>query len=107
MDTHLKTAHQLLNEKSTVYDNQLTGFENMCKLYAISKDAIEIASKPDWYFPEKNELPKIGDRVYCVLKVGKSKGIAAMETDGFWYGETFTKHTNQIEAWTYLPAYRI
>jgi len=94
---NLQKAIELLNDISDFQSENI----------GIVHKSLELASEPNWYFPEKKELPKIGELVYCVLKVGKSKGIAAMETDGFWYAENFTKHTNQIEAWAYLPTYRI
>ena len=99
--SNLNDAHQLLNENSTVYDNQLTGFENMCKLYAIAKNAVEIASKSDWKYPNKNELPKNGEMVYLALTNGSYKmslfdGLDKPTLNYF-------KNESYIKAWCYLP----
>lgn len=101
MNTNLNDAHQLLNENSTVYDNQLTGFENMCKFYSIAKQAVEIASKTDWFYPSKNELPKTGEMVYLALSNGSYKQQLFDEYDKTTVD--YFKDEFYVKAWCYLP----
>jgi len=109
MKTNNNKAHQLLNENSTVYDTQLTGFENMCKLYSIAKEAVDIASIPNWYYPSKQQFPGRGDNcsLWCNIdRVGHTDyKILYYVANNSWVDENDVLFTDEhIIAWTNLPS---
>ena len=98
--SNLSDAHQLLNENSTVYDNNLTGFENMCKLYSDAKQAVEIASKTDWNY---NLSEMKNNELYPVVLTKSEKTILGYKNE---YG-TFNKDGSgiRIKAFCELPVF--
>jgi hypothetical protein len=67
------------------------------------KEVIEIASKPDWYYPEKGEYPDKGTQKILVKYKYESEiqeFIFIDLTDNF---KDFLR--TKIEMWTYLPEF--
>ncbi len=64
---------------------------------------IELASKPNWYYPSRGEFPKKGDRVIIVRK--KREGTLK---DIYRYAGEFdnTDWINIVIAWTHLPKFK-
>ena len=63
---------------------------------------IELASKPDWYYPSKGEFPKKGDIIISYLdvmfKVLEEGKLLNCHNGGL-------THINRQESWTYLPKF--
>lgn len=69
----------------------------------IAKEAVELASKPTWFNPSKNELPKINGWI------NTSEGFPMFTKVGWDYCECQTTGKkykfSELTAWSYLPIF--
>lgn len=74
--------------------------------------AIELASTPDWYYPEKSEFPKLkpNDRfLYFIDNPSSMKvGIFQQKNKDYFINEETEKMIwwEEIKTWTYLPKFK-
>lgn len=69
----------------------------------IAKEAVELASKPDWYYPEKGEFPEINNWICVVDETGEVEPHKYRVMNKEFIDDNF--NGGYYIAWTYLPKY--
>lgn len=64
--------------------------------------AVELASKPDWFHPNKGEFPNDGE---LILEVSNTIGDDIPDSHQY-YDEDKTLFLEECKAWCYLPTYK-
>jgi hypothetical protein len=98
-------------EKNVEYHDRIT-FKGEYQVKKVSfetaNEAIELAAKIDWKYPEKNELPEKDAKVYCVCFSGSMAGLNFSHYSiGRFNGRCFSCEMDWITviAWCELPIF--
>ena len=75
-----------------------------------AKEAIELAAKPDWYYPSKGEFPKfeINKRFLVTLyeNEGRVEEVYFHDDEVCYSKENDEFYSwSEVKAWTYLPKF--
>lgn len=92
----------LINNSKNHKDNNL---HEGCEYISLQKaqKVIEIASKPDWYYPEKGEFPKLNEWLIIVEKDNEVLPVHYRNGNKQAIDTCFEE--NFYKAWTYLPKF--
>jgi hypothetical protein len=99
MKTNKEKALAIVNNWSRVHKIRFNGG---------LQEAVELASNPDWYYPEKEEFPEVGLSVICILYNTSMGGSQYLETKISSYNDSkFNCEFDWVfvKAWTYLPKF--
>ncbi len=114
MQSIIKAKNLLINNSFTIFTKLMErgSFVN----FKTAIKAVEIASKPDWFYPSKNEFPdeniiKKRDMPRIIVKHHKEyepyEVIYNCATKTFNQNRSNDYKLSDAIAWTYLPTYRV
>lgn len=99
MKTNKQKALELINSKMA--DSNDLNHNQMINT-SLATSAVIIASKPDWFYPDKGEFPELYE--FFVNQDGEPCEMRA-ENRYLSFNTNQIGNINNIKAWTYLPKF--